>query len=318
SALDRDDDPRCDARRLGRLDPRALERQAGRCPVALPPGVMTNVAVAELEQPVGHLDRALAFRALAVDDDLRVAVGDAPARAVVDPSGRQIDRTGEVRGRKRHRRECVDEDERVAVLDLVAQAFARDGLRRAAHSRKSASWNSLELSTTIRSGLAGALPLRLPTHGQGGGVGRTYKQGEDKLEMSNVLRAIVAACAVALLVLPGAMGAANGSGQASNDVKQVSDDIKNKLRDKQDALRGQGLQMKLAGKVSGKIARVAKGQYVELAREGEDTIWTVLAEFGTQQATHNHGVVISHGGAPGPLHNQIPQPNRADDNTTIW
>ena len=43
-------------------------------------------------------------------------------------------------------------------------------------------------------------------------------------------------------------------------------------------------------------------------------------EFGTAQATHNHGgaAPINHGGAPGPLHNQIPQPDRAVDNTTIW
>ena len=49
------------------------------------------------------------------------------------------------------------------------------------------------------------------------------------------------------------------------------------------------------------------------ARTGEDTIWSVLMEFGTAQATHNHGgaAPINHGGAPGPLHNQIAQPNRA-------
>ena len=40
--------------------------------------------------------------------------------------------------------------------------------------------------------------------------------------------------------------------------------------------------MKLAGKIpaGAKVGKVAKGQYVELAREGEDTIWTVLGEFG--------------------------------------
>ena len=27
---------------------------------------------------------------------------------------------------------------------------------------------------------------------------------------------------------------------------------------------------------------------------------------------------IAHGGTPGPLHNQIPQPDRSVDNTTIW
>ena len=61
-------------------------------------------------------------------------------------------------------------------------------------------------------------------------------------------------------------------------------------------------------------------KFVELARTGEDTIWSVLMEFGTGQATHNHGgaAPIAHGGAAGPLHNQIAQPNRALDNSTIW
>lgn len=57
--------------------------------------------------------------------------------------------------------------------------------------------------------------------------------------------------------------------------------------------------------------RVSKRHYVELAREGEDTIWTVLAQFG-------NGVSPTYGGATGPLRNQIPQPDRAVDNTTIW
>ena len=55
-------------------------------------------------------------------------------------------------------------------------------------------------------------------------------------------------------------------------------------------------------------------------RDGEDTIWTVLVEFGDQQATHVHGSLgpINHGGTPGPMHNQITQPDRTVDNTTIW
>jgi immune inhibitor A len=138
--------------------------------------------------------------------------------------------------------------------------------------------------------------------------------------MRNLLRATVAFCAVALLALPGALGASTGDGVARADGQNFSHDIKNKLRDKQDALRQRGLELKLQGKAPGKIAKVAKGQYVELAREGEDSIWTVLAQFGNQTATHNHGALgnITHTGAAGPLHNQIPQPNRANDNTTIW
>ena len=48
-----------------------------------------------------------------------------------------------------------------------------------------------------------------------------------------------------------------------------------------------------------------------LAREKEDSILTVLGEFSN---TPNP----LYGGLPGPLHNQIPQPDRNVDNTTIW
>ena len=60
---------------------------------------------------------------------------------------------------------------------------------------------------------------------------------------------------------------------------------------------------------------------MELAFEGEDQILTLLGEFGEDPATHDHGAlgVINHGGDPGPLHNEIPQPDRLGvDNTTIW
>jgi hypothetical protein len=50
--------------------------------------------------------------------------------------------------------------------------------------------------------------------------------------------------------------------------------------DAQQALKQRALQARLAGKTSGKTHRVAKGQYVELEREGEDSIWTVVGEFG--------------------------------------
>jgi hypothetical protein len=50
-----------------------------------------------------------------------------------------------------------------------------------------------------------------------------------------------------------------------------------------------------------------KGRYVELEREREDLIFTVLGEFGTQ-------IVPQLGGTPGPLHNQIPEPDRTVDN----
>lgn len=86
------------------------------------------------------------------------------------------------------------------------------------------------------------------------------------------------------------------------------------LGDKQLELRQKGFEAKVNGKTSGPVAEVAKGQFVELEREGEDLIWTVLAEFGAA----DHPAPILFSGVPGPVHNQIPQPNRSVDNTTIW
>jgi immune inhibitor A len=90
-----------------------------------------------------------------------------------------------------------------------------------------------------------------------------------------------------------------------------TDNPSHPLGDKQMELRSKGFEAKVNGKVDGPVAEVAHGQFVELAREGEDTIWTVLAQFGTQI----HPVTL---GTPGPVRNQIPQPNRSVDNTTIW
>ena len=108
-------------------------------------------------------------------------------------------------------------------------------------------------------------------------------------------------------------GTTTTSAGAAADPAPVTDNIPHPLGEKQAALRQVALEKLAAGKIPAgtKVGQVAKGQYVELAREGEDSIWTVLGEFGTQI----HPVT---GGTAGPLHNQIPQPNRAVDNTTIW
>ena len=65
-------------------------------------------------------------------------------------------------------------------------------------------------------------------------------------------------------------------------------------------LKGKAIESKLGGKDAGNTVEVAKGQFVELAREGEGAIWTVLGEFADF------------------AHNSIAEPDRAVDNTTIW
>jgi len=93
------------------------------------------------------------------------------------------------------------------------------------------------------------------------------------------------------------------------------DDLPHPLGAEQAELRSAALQGVLTGHMDkrGKngVVRVKRGKFVELDRQGEDTIWTVLGEFGNQ-------VHPSYGGSVGPVHNLIPKPDRDVDNTTIW
>ncbi|MCY7400728.1 MAG: immune inhibitor A [Nocardioides sp.] len=102
-----------------------------------------------------------------------------------------------------------------------------------------------------------------------------------------------------------------------------------KIKEKRDAQKEVALQRKLKGKDP--FPAGGEGQEVPLELEGTDRIFVVLAEFGDQRyetATDTRFVDPPNNGftlpAPtpklydGPIHNQIPQPDRATDNTTIW
>jgi len=78
------------------------------------------------------------------------------------------------------------------------------------------------------------------------------------------------------------------------------DNLPDPLSTKQAELKAAALEAKLNGKAPDKVKEVARGQYVELAREGEGEIWTVLGEFNDL------------------AHNNLPEPDRAVNNTTIW
>jgi len=138
--------------------------------------------------------------------------------------------------------------------------------------------------------------------------------------------AVLLTAATIVLGLAAPVGAAspNGNGKA-DDRGHKGDNFPGVLAKKQDALKEKAREMVAKGKAKAsgqnQVVKVAKGQFVELAFEGQDQILTFLGEFGDVPATHNHGAVlgtINHGGLPGPVHNTIPQPNRAVDNSTIW
>lgn len=119
---------------------------------------------------------------------------------------------------------------------------------------------------------------------------------------------------VAMLVIAIVPAASAASKAASGDDEMIganTDNPSHPLGDEQAAERQIAFEAKINGKTSGKTHQVAKGQYVELSREGEDKIWTILGEFGTQ-------IHPAYGGTVGPVRNQIPQPDRSLDNTSIW
>jgi immune inhibitor A len=128
---------------------------------------------------------------------------------------------------------------------------------------------------------------------------------------------LLAAAAFAVFVAPVAAQELTAAAErsASEGKGKGGDNVQHPLGRKQFELRQQGLSKVLKGQRQGQgpnqVVEVAKGQFVELARQGEDKIFTIVAEFGTQ-------INPTYGGAAGPLRNQIPQPDRAVDNTTIW
>jgi len=121
-----------------------------------------------------------------------------------------------------------------------------------------------------------------------------------------------------LLAIVPMVGAAAGSSDTLPDGLPPeganTDNPSHPLGDQQKALKQKGFEAKMNGKTNGPVAEVAKGQFVELEREGEDSIWTVVGEFGPLDSPF--GILQS--GIPGPLHNEIPEPDRSVDNTTIW
>jgi immune inhibitor A len=135
----------------------------------------------------------------------------------------------------------------------------------------------------------------------------------------------LAALTAAMLVMSLA-GSATAAGPRDGAEKAPkSDYLPGELAKKQSAMKLKAQEMVLKGQAKAvgknKVVKVAKGQYVELAFEGEDQIFTLLGEFGDAPASHDHGVdfgIVAHGGTPGPGHNEIPEPDRAVDNSTIW
>ena len=128
------------------------------------------------------------------------------------------------------------------------------------------------------------------------------------------LFALLTSLALALTVATPALAKDPAVGQPGG-ATGVSDNLPHPLGERQAAEKTTAQEMILTGKATpkgkNKVVNIAPGQYVQLAFEGADQILTLLGEFGNTI----HPVT---GGTPGPLHNQIPEPDHSVDNMTIW
>ncbi|MEV4758211.1 immune inhibitor A domain-containing protein [Micromonospora sp. NPDC049559] len=84
-----------------------------------------------------------------------------------------------------------------------------------------------------------------------------------------------------------------------------------------------GTQAKAKAGATAASGNPTTDQYVELKRETTDRIFVILAEFGDERHPSfpdkdTDPTTAGPTTFAGPLHNQIPEPNRAVDNSTVW
>ena len=109
-----------------------------------------------------------------------------------------------------------------------------------------------------------------------------------------------------------------------------SDNLVPKWRAKYDVLREAALEKQLRGDVAvdREVVKLGKGRFSKVAHTGTDRIFVVLAEFGNKRhsafcdSTDPDDCAFPSDGTPtrydGPRHNQIPEPDRTVDNSTLW
>jgi immune inhibitor A len=138
---------------------------------------------------------------------------------------------------------------------------------------------------------------------------------------------IGSAVGIAAALVAGSLAGApaNGAPQPAAHVAEPAgvsraDNLPNPLnKQRQDTLK-QAIADVVSGKAKpvqrngSEVVQVGKGKWAELKKKADkvDPILTILVEFGDQVGPDGTA------GTPGPLRNLIPQPDRANDNSTYW
>ncbi|MER5761664.1 immune inhibitor A domain-containing protein [Streptomyces sp. NPDC002082] len=133
---------------------------------------------------------------------------------------------------------------------------------------------------------------------------------------------------------PGArVSAADRQDPTAPSKEQVKHNLEGPYSKQQEQARKAALEQVLSGKKdveqrgASKVVKLDDKKYVELGREKTDKIFTILVDFGDQvdntttfdpDGPGPKPPVPKYGGNPGPLHNQIAQPDRTVNNSTAW
>lgn len=103
-----------------------------------------------------------------------------------------------------------------------------------------------------------------------------------------------------------------------HDTQHESHVLRMPWQERYDDLRQQGIEQRLRQGGNGSVERVGRGAFARVAETGTDRVFVVLAEFG--QTAHS-AFPAGESDAQrdeGPLHNEIPEPDRSVDNSTLW
>ena len=138
--------------------------------------------------------------------------------------------------------------------------------------------------------------------------------------MRGTKHALFVALLAALLAVVSAASGAPDAARADEEHPNAGAHNKwTSLSKHQFGLKQKALKAKLAGKAVGDVHRVGKGQFVEMAIERTDRVFVIIAEFGTtRHAAFPDNSAYGAQRFNGPAHNEIPEPDRTVDNSTLW
>lgn len=101
--------------------------------------------------------------------------------------------------------------------------------------------------------------------------------------------------------------------------KVVTDNLTPKWREKYEARNQAAFEQKVRTGSSADVIKLGKGKFGKAGTtQQQDHIFVVLTEFGDTQHSAYSGQSPDAERVDGPMHNEIPQPDRSVDNSTLW